>query len=249
MELMKLIPLTREMVELICTWMETKCATWSDCQYDRNVLLSGILNKNLTRVEGHHFFDYFKQLEGRYAVKNENTPFMFDQSFHARLLRITSSSTVSVDWPWLFSERFVDREAPYTSNLVLIFNVLGLVADIGDSVFVMGAEQSFLPWNFPFPVLSNSPYIDHADIAWPWPESLKLEWNIHKEIAGTQNHSNFAQDIYSGYYCKGLPWEQRKGKSVYYGNMEGIRQVSPHTLTLKNSFSFNDCSIWIHFLV
>ena len=222
---MKVMPLTREMVELLCTWIETKCPTWSRCQSDRNILVAGIRDRNLTKLEGHHFFDYFKQLEDRYLDSNK-TPYLFDQQYRAHLVRITKSSTVSVDWPWLFAERFKNREAPYTGNLPLIFNILGLISDIEDSVFVMGAEQSFLPWNFPFPVLSNSPYIDHADIAWPWPESFGAEWNIHKQIAETKNQSNFAQEVYSSYYCKSLPWDQRKEKASYYGNMISIRQVS-----------------------
>lgn len=55
----------------------------------------------------------------------------------------------------IFIIRFADERFPYYSMVDMMFRVLDHLNDMRDSVFLLGAEQPFLPLNFPFPAFSN----------------------------------------------------------------------------------------------
>ena len=65
---------------------------------------------------------------------------------------------------------------------MLLFLVLEQVSNLPDSMFLMGGQQSFLPWNVPFPAFTNSPNYKSPELVFPWFEMLKAEFQYYRRI-------------------------------------------------------------------
>ena len=65
---------------------------------------------------------------------------------------------------------------------MLLFLVLEQVSNLPDSMFLMGGQQSFLPWNVPFPAFTNSPSYKSPELVFPWFEMLKAEFQYYRRI-------------------------------------------------------------------
>ncbi len=138
------------------------------------------------------------------------------------LVRIVNGS-LHLDWPWCFTMGD-DKSEPYPSMTIHIFHTLSHISDMKDSVFMIGAEQSKLPFAVPLPFISNSPDFRHSDVPWPWVESLRSECILYEKVRTADK--NFAEEYYRlphvGEY---KPWEQRYSKAAYFGAMIDIREI------------------------
>ncbi len=79
------------------------------------------------------------------------------------MLRIIGGKVFS-DWPWCVAE----TENGNVALTTIVHHVLDYISDMRDSVFLVGSENSRLPWHHSFPYISNSPHMAFADIPWPW---------------------------------------------------------------------------------
>lgn len=52
--------------------------------------------------------------------------------------------------------------------------ILNKLTDIGDSVFFLGGQDPFLPWNFPFLHFHPAPSVMTNHVPWPWPEGCQV---------------------------------------------------------------------------
>mmetsp|Transcript_22708 Transcript_22708/g.32608 ORF Transcript_22708/g.32608 Transcript_22708/m.32608 type:complete len:350 (+) Transcript_22708:737-1786(+) len=88
--------------------------------------------------------------------------------YWVKLFRITDGK-LYYDWPW-----GVERFDPGNKAVItLLYYILDKVADIPDSAFFIGEQQSVSYRNFPFPSISCSPSFKSPELSLPWPESFK----------------------------------------------------------------------------
>lgn len=133
MALLKLLPPDSTTLERICAATEESCSSWSAC------------GESVER---------YKHNE-QYPSKFKNRGFE-----HFNLWRIVNNS-LYVDWPW--GKRRINRSYVTESPSDYLLNVIEQISDIGDSVFFMGGERPFFPWNIPFPALSRAPRVGQGD--------------------------------------------------------------------------------------
>lgn len=207
--LMKLVPTTKEIVELMCTWAETDCSTWSECQTSR---------LQFKEPNG------YPSSWGMY-MRNDF------QKFH---LRRIMNRKIYLDWPW-GRERineFRDSGAsplepmPYDRDVEYLFrHVLQSITDIGDSVFFMGEECAFFPPFFPFPAFSMAPRMDKGDMPWPWAEEFTHAVVYYFRALNTKNFTDAFHE--SGPEMWGhVPWEARIPKLAFFSSYKQLRHVA-----------------------
>ena len=147
----------------------------------------------------------------------------------AILLRVINNE-VYYDWPWGI-ERYESEKPHYTflltDHLAILEMVLRTVSDLGDSVFLFGGEQAFLPWNVPFPSFSFAPSIGNAEFPFPWKESYALEADYEREAQRRQDHTD-------RYFKAGqTPWKDRKEKAAFFASIQSTRQVVYDSAALR----------------
>lgn len=123
--------------------------------------------------------------------------------YQVKLYRIINNE-LYYDWPW---GQYQSDEPPI-SMIEPIWAVLKRISDIGDSVFLMGEEISFLPFNIPMPAFSNSPKEASSELPWVWEKAFKYEKEKFKNYQNTTN-----------------AWSSRIPKAVFYGSLTRIRQI------------------------
>ena len=236
---MKLVPVTRETVEAVCAWIDSGCnisdsrnvpggnsyTPWSMC-YKEAARLRSFSRENPDYAEDHMPGVYFNDVRRTH---------LFEPDYNIHLMRVMGGE-LAVDWPWAMERFKVRNRHPNHSILRFMAEVLRLVTaeSMGDSVFLIGQEQSFLPYHIPFPAISNSPSLDHADIPWPWIESWNTEVALNQKLkhdrstSPTTNKENINSNAaYSAAFCKNkdLPWEERIPKAAFFGNMVKPRRM------------------------
>lgn len=203
--LLKLAPTTKESLELICAWAESKCRPWVTCRDTVAKFRKGEFEPGMDDLGSVWF--------GRTAI----------------LLRVIDNH-VHYDWPWGI-ERFQGREDHYsnllTDHFSLIEMVLRTVSGIGDSVFFFGGEQPFLQWNVPVPLFSFAPDIMYGDLPFPWLESYRLEWEHYKRAERARNFSD------SYWTSEQTPWNKRIPKAAFFASMQGPRQLVYDSAALR----------------
>lgn len=196
LSLLTLVPMTSMIIELMCTWAENACAPWRHCHNWRERFKSKFQNN-------------------REANPLEETKYT-TAPYQVKLLRVIKGK-LYFDWPW-----GVDRFKNFPDYQLLQI-VLDKVTDIRDSVFFMGEDISYLPWNFPFPAFSNSPRsFKFGDMPWPWPGPFIKEYNAYVESG---------RDAL--YYVKSVgkkankekDWAAKIAKALFVGPITSVRHV------------------------
>jgi len=145
--------------------------------------------------------------------------------FQAKLYRIINNE-LYYDWPW----GSYYEEIPPASMTSQIIAVLLRVSDLKDSVFIMGEEISFLPFNVPFPAFTNSPKLSSSEIPFPFYQEVvhekKLISNgeIHKKKQ-TDDEEKEQTDDEEKEQTDDEKWNLRLSKAVFYGTLTSIRQI------------------------
>lgn len=195
--MIKMAPPTRESIEQMCAWAESKCEPWVRCRDVVKSYKAGGFDKGM---------DYLGRVWiGRSAI----------------MVRVIDNE-LYYDWPWGI-ERFKAQESHYsnllTDHMALIEIVLRTVADIGNSVFFFGGEQPFLKWNVPLPLFSFAPDIQYGDMPFPWLEALNMEFQQHMKADGYRN------DSAAFHKREQTAWEKRIPKAAFFSSFQNYRQL------------------------
>jgi hypothetical protein len=202
-QLMRLLPPTRESLEIIAAWTESadgdkRCTPWAEC---------------------HEYVKQYK--EGKYPSDLEQlTLTSRGGQFQIKMFRIINGK-LYMDWPW-GRNRFY---RPYASMSNLLLYLTNTIRDLPDCVFLIGIERSISPWNFPFPIFTNSPSFMSSDIPFPWWAPLSKEIRTYRHVLDTNKDFSFTN--YSKYfdYQPHLDWHLRKNKAAFYGGLTSMRQL------------------------
>jgi len=198
--LLQMAPPTKQSLEQICAWTESKCFPWVTCRKWVESYKAGSYQK-------HKASDYF---DGVWGV------------FRGPVMLRVINNELYYDWPWGM-ERFVVNDEMYAERLsnhyALIEIVLRLVKHIGDSVFFFGGERAFLQWNVPFPTFSFAPSLSYADFPFPWFESYEQEMVLYEKA---ESKNDFSESFYNQ---SSTPWDKRIPKAAFFSSFTSFRQV------------------------
>lgn len=220
-------PPTRNTIELLAAWCETRCAPWVHC---REIAA--------------------KCKNGAYEHNNNIIPDQFGLFRDPYLIRIINN-TIYYDWPWGI-ERINKESAAQLNreNMAIIHMVIRTVLDIGDSVFLRGGERYSLPARFPFPCLSDAPAFDSSDIPLPWFESYDSEFQWYKNTYGTtklenttlssSNNNNAAST--SGHTDRRTARTVRGAKTAKQGNKKSQSSKRKRNSTITSARSKSNVS-------
>lgn len=193
LSLLRSLPPSRETVEIICAWAETRCDRWKNCDILMKAMKEGKHHTGLNHVVG--------------------------SPHQARLMRIMNGK-LYYDWPWGLDRFTKVIEAKYFFHMNM---VLQKISNIGDSVFLRGEEMPYMPFNIPFPALSESPSFKNMDIPEPWKESFFDEYKLYK-AAFLTDLGNQSESVYNRHHSKdGKDWEKRISKAVFCGTLSTMR--------------------------
>ena len=98
----------------------------------------------------------------------------------------------------------LEDHSQFYINEAVLLNLLRIVR-FPDTVFLMGGERPFIPWNIPFPATSFAPKLGTGEMPWPWPEMWRPENILHRKMTERANFS----DAFIKEFTKQLPWAQR----------------------------------------
>ena len=202
----KMAPPTRQSIEQICAWAESKCHPWADCRRNVEVYKAGGFDKSM---------DDLDRVWGMFRG--------------AILLRVIDNEAY-YDWPWGI-ERFERKEHHYsgllTDHFTMLETVLRIVSDVGDSVFFFGGERAFMKWNVPFPTFSFAPTHRDGDYPFPWLESSHLEMQYY----GRAEERNDFSD--ASYQKDHKLWKDRIPKAAFFASFQGYRQLIYDSAALR----------------
>jgi len=198
MSLMLLFPPTKDSVELMCTWAETRCKTWKQCRELRDMLKIGTMENLKTRFG----MDNFNMLE----------------SF--RMFRIINGA-LHWDWPWGM-ERIPKLEVLSSIHSLLIL-LLHRVTDLKDSVFFLGGEFPVFPDRFPFPLIAQAGNLFTNTILWPWESETRKEIYIHNEIV--EQHDSIFSNKNMRTVTKTREWEKKDPRCAFFASPDFKREV------------------------
>lgn len=197
-EMLKLIPTTADIVEMMCAYSEQD-GTWKDVQNNRKTYKS----------EG------CKYLRSKTFGPNNHG----NQRF--RLHRVTQGQLYA-DWPFCAERMTMERID--TQYLHPLHFVLTKVTDIGDSVFFMGGQDSYLPWNHPFLHFHPAPSVMTNHVPWPWPEAFKTEFEIYQKL-NSEFQGNFSE--HNIQHATGhKPWDEKIPKAGFYASYVPWRHLA-----------------------
>lgn len=199
LEMLKMIPPTKETVEVVCAWTEHG-GDWGGAKEDI--------------------------LKAREKYKNGEYPEKYDPKCprcgHS-LYRVINS-TLYYDWPWGVNRTVPARNNQLRQYLPPLAFVLGWLNDLPDSVFFMGGQDPHFPWNFPFPDFTCAPSMETNHIAWPWPEAFDSEQIAYEKIKANRNGS-FTDENYlqvNGH----VKWEEKVPKLAFHATFSPHRQIA-----------------------
>jgi len=202
-----LLPPSMAMLEWACAHAETRC-------YRTDCTVKATLYKFNASFAGSTF-----------GVYN------YDGFTATHLFRVLNNS-VYYDWPW--GRQRIDQykiaknngthlqpvKMQTEPNHWLLINTLKMLR-VADSVFFMGGEQPFLPWLFPFPAFACTGKIGNAEIAWPWPESVKAEHNLYRKL---QDRNDYRPATVAELTTQ-KPWADRVAKAAFYSTHNEMRRL------------------------
>lgn len=157
LHILRMAPPSRETLEMVCAYAETRCQNRTICQSTVDRFKSG----GFPDAFGMYQFSGFQEMS-LFRVKDNELYF---------------------DWPWGRGRlrecqnkrnngtHMLKADATWFNNLNnrLLLNTLK-VLQVNDSVFLMGGEESWLPWLTPFPAFASAPQMTSAEMPWPWTE-------------------------------------------------------------------------------
>jgi len=190
--MLEMVPLTRSMLEIICSWAESGCGSWIECQH------KALENK-----------------EGLYRKEMKTPGFTGFRDF--RLLRVINN-TLHHDWPWgmeRFKDSLSDIKIKLVDHYMLLQMVLTVVSDMKDCLFFFGHERSILPWNIPFPAFSFAPQLGYGDFPFPFVEMYKNAFEYERRAAEAKNYSDA---FYMG--TNYLEWNDRFPKAAFFASLD-----------------------------
>ena len=131
------------------------------------------------------------------------------------LVRVVDGDLM-VDFPW-GSERLAPNLQ--FENFVLLILVLEQLSDVPDSAFLLGGQQTFLPWNVPFPAFSNSPSYKSPEMVFPWFEMVKAEFQFYRktQLGGVSPLRSMPRTATS--------WDDKESRLASYGSYLPQRHV------------------------
>jgi hypothetical protein len=180
------------MLEIICSWAESGCGSWVECQH------KALENK-----------------EGLYRKEMKTPGFTGFRDF--RLLRVINN-TLHHDWPWgmeRFKDSLSDIRAKLGDHYMLLQMVLTVVSDMKDCLFFFGHERSILPWSIPFPAFSFAPQLGYGDFPFPFVEMYKNAFEYERRAAEAKNYSDA---FYMG--TNYLEWNDRFPKAAFFASLD-----------------------------
>ena len=205
MNLMKLAPPSLAALEAACAFAETRCDMEDTCATVASDFKQG----------------KFGDVWGVYRHNG------FAQTYVLRVV----NNTLFHDWPFgrhriqQFKDAGNDGSSPEPVNLAtdtnywLQVNVLR-VLQVPDSIFFMGSEQPIFPWLLPFPSFSYAPKQGHAEMAWPWPESVRGESDFY---ASTMFDGRLKDR--KAHLAHQRPWHERINKAAFFSTHERARRL------------------------
>lgn len=211
MSMLRTLPVNRETLLLMSVWGEKRCQPWVICQK--------LLNEEYK--------------EKKYPNEVPMRRYGYFQKF--RLTRIINS-TVYEDWPFDMKRldpedrSNADQRRWFDRQYALLEVVSAKVKDLKDSVFFMGREEVFMPWNFPFPTFCSGARLEYNHMPWPWGPSVREEWILYTKILTHQN-GNFSEASYAK-ITNQLPWKERHYQAAYYGTWSTIRHFAYEAMRL-----------------
>ena len=190
--MLEMVPLTRSMLEIICSWAESGCGSWIECQHKTLENKKGQYRKEMTTPGFGGFRDF-------------------------RMLRVINNK-LHHDWPWgmeRFKDSMDDLRRKLGDHYMLLQMVLTVVSDMKDCLFFFGHERSILPWNIPFPAFSFAPQLGYGDFPFPFVEMYKNEFDHEVRAAGAKNYSDA---FYMG--TNHLEWNERIPKAAFFASLD-----------------------------
>eukprot|EP01031_Cornospumella_fuschlensis_P034945 gene34945-42320_t len=177
--LMKMITFSKEMVKVVCAWAESNCSPWSHCH---------------------------KLVEQYSGAPPTGRPSYLGSPYQAKLMRVIKGS-LYLDWPWGI-ERFKASQVP-GHRLYVLNSVLDVIGhELKDSVFLMGEEFPFAPFDLPFPVMTSSTSVKHGDIPFPWWKGYE-----HALVEHTTPKKHRRR------------WTEKLNKAAFYGGLSQVRRI------------------------
>jgi len=191
LSMIKMLPTTKERLEIVCAWAETQCTSWSVCKELAMEMKNGSYDK---------YISHFGAGLG---------PF---RSFI--MMRVINGS-LHYDWPWGV-ERMKRRSGKlnlrYRGDHYLLLAMVLSSVHVRDCVFFFGGERPSLRWNIPFPIFSFAPQQSYGDFPFPFSEMYKGEHAMH---VSAMNARNFTDSFYSS-----TPWINRKAKAAFFSSLD-----------------------------
>jgi hypothetical protein len=233
MSLMRLLPVSKHMVELACAYAEQSCL-----DVHERLQLQDCASTAEKLKRNHNQRDTESLRKG--------------PSDFIRLMRVYNS-TLYYDWPWKLPDEFRKRIfQPNWLELRLFVGVLELIHDMPDSVFLSIAfDYYFSPPFFPFPVLSHGPSIASSDMPWPWvlvfnDEIIFHQKHVVKSSKPTSDVSDFnpesdkvqAMDDFSPF--NNTAWNKRVSKAAFYGALWFSKESVSRQVVLDLSLQYPD---------
>lgn len=190
LSMMKMLPITKERLEIVCAWAETQCKSWHACRS----LASEMKNGSYDKVSSH------------FGVEGKFRSFI--------MMRVINGS-LHYDWPWGM-ERMERRSGKlnlrYRADHYLLLAMVLSSVHVRDCVFFFGGERPSLQWNIPFPIFSFAPQQSYGDFPFPFPEMYTDEFRMHK--SAMKKH-NFSDSFYSS-----TPWVDRIAKAAFFSSLD-----------------------------
>jgi hypothetical protein len=180
-------------------------------------------------------------------VRKDGNDNMINNPYYVRLIRIINGS-LYYDWPWNRKQFDINAKATaiipnYYTKFYVVMNKL---SDIKDSVFFNGVEMPYLPYNFPFAALSESPSLKTMDIPVPWIKSIEEENDMYRAAFIDGKGS----DVYSRHHSATYDeWTKRVNKAAFYGTLMPIRGILYTSFLKTFLYSFLSRLIVVKFII
>lgn len=228
-----MIPPTRDTVEMMCGYSESREKDWNKVKERVKSYKSGNGYPKDCIMCGQNGFEVW------------------------RMFRIMNRE-IYFDWPWDVERSVTNKEGPrYPESFMTVYPVLKRLKDFPDSVFFMGGEGSSFPINFPFPVFSNAPRMGVNQMPWPWPHALAEDQAIYLDIAlnedalnNLHNHSYVGSKIHSRSH---FHWDKRIPKATFFAAcgtdlqrkmVFSIANNYPDQFEIEGNWGCHRCESW-----
>ena len=191
LSMLQLVKLSRDSLEMAAAWAETNCKPWPECR------------PHVTSFKAGEF--PFKTIEYEGA--------------NIQILRIIRGELYG-DWPWGYERqgnKWTTSGIGVGGALSLFVRVVRTISDWRDNVFFVGGESASLPFQFPFPIISEGAKLGYNDIPRPWNRAFVAQVERYQEAL---EKKNFADDSYLRHGKSHLmPWEKRLSKAAFFATI------------------------------